>query len=93
MLLGTASGQTVSNDISIKQREELLESIKKIIEKPIEIKNETVHVNYQVSKAPDDLLHGSDRLAVSTSVARKSYLEEYDESVRLEKRGNVVTHS
>ena len=40
--------------MSQKQRDELLESIKKIIEKPISIRNETVHVNYSVSKGVDN---------------------------------------
>ena len=46
-----------------------------------------------MSKAPDDQLLISDKLGVSASHARKSYLEEYDESVRLNKKGNVVTQS
>lgn len=63
------------------------------MEKPIEIRKETVHVNYSVSKGPDDQLLASDKLGVSASMARKSYLEEYDESIRLGKKGGVVTQS
>ena len=76
MLLGPAAGVApggpVNAQLSDKYREDLLESIKKIVEKPIEIKQETVHVNYSVSK--------EDRLGLSTSQPRKTYLEEYDES-------------
>ena len=58
MLLGSAAGGAPANDsgMSAKQREDLLLSIQKIIEKPIAIRNETVHVNYSVSKGADDQL-------------------------------------
>ncbi len=43
-------------------------------------------MNYSVSKGLDDqLLASADNFGVSVSAARKSYLEEYDESRRLEK--------
>lgn len=84
MLLGPASGSSVapvSAELSSKYREELLDSIKKIIEKPISIRNETVHVNYSVSKGRDDQLATSlDRAGVSASLPRKTYLQEYEES-------------
>ena len=59
MLLGPAAGAgvpgvPVNAELSQKYREDLLHSIQKIIEKPIEIKHETVHVNYSVSKAPEE---------------------------------------
>jgi len=94
MLLGPASGSApVSTELSVKYREELLESIKKIVEKPISIKNETVHVNYSVSKGLDDhqLAASLDRAGVSTSFPRKSYLQEYDETLRLKNAGQVVS--
>lgn len=55
-------------------------------------------MNYSVSKGVDDQLLASEKLGHSvsnnTGRARKSYLEEYDESKRLEKIGaNVVTQS
>ena len=51
-------------------------------------------MNYSVSKGLDDqLLASADKFGVSVSAARKSYLEEYDESRRLEKQGPVVTQS
>ena len=79
--------------MSQKQRDELLDSIKKIIEKPISIRNETVHVNYSVSKGVDNqLLTSVDRLGASVSGARKTYLEEYEESKRLEKLGLPAGH-
>lgn len=68
--------------MSAKQREDLLLSIQKIIEKPISIRNETVHVNYSVSRGADDQLLTSDKIGASVSNTRKSYLEEYDESKR-----------
>ena len=77
--------------MSAKQREDLLASIQKIIEKPISIRNETVHVNYSVSRGADDQLLASDKIGASVSNTRKSYLEEYDESKKLEKIGlNVI---
>ena len=45
MLLGTGNGSGPAMDD--KKRTELLESIKKIVEKPIEIRNET-HISYTV---------------------------------------------
>ena len=102
MLLGPAAGAgapgapgaPVSAELSSKYREDLLQSIQKIIEKPIQIKNETVHVNYSISKAADEQGVGmADKLGLSASQPRKTYLEEYEESQRLSKRGPVVTHS
>jgi hypothetical protein len=90
MLLGTASGHGQTTEISAKHRDELLANIQKIVEKPIEIRNETVHVNYSVAKGLDDQLLNSEKFGASekfggsVSAARKSYLEEYDESRRLE---------
>lgn len=97
MLLGPAAGAgvpgvPVNAELSQKYREDLLQSIQKIIEKPIEIKHETVHVNYSVSKAPEEQSAIADRLGISTSQPKKSYLEEYEESQRISKRGPVVTH-
>ena len=65
----------------------MMESIKKIVEKPIEIKRETVNVNYSVSRAEGDELLISQQKAAndSTSARKKSYLEEYDESKRKER--------
>ena len=95
MLLGSAAGGAPAQDagMSAKQREDLLVSIQKIIEKPISIRNETVHVNYSVSRGADDQLLTSEKgFGASVSNTRKSYLEEYDESKRLEKIGpNVIT--
>ena len=56
MLLGSAAGGAPAHDagMTAKQREDLLASIQKIIEKPISIRNETVHVNYSVSRGADD---------------------------------------
>ena len=94
MLLGPAGAPAADAGMSKQHREELLASIQKIIEKPIQIRNETVHVNYSVSKGLDDqLLASADKFGASVSAARKSYLEEYDESRRLEKQGPVVTQS
>ena len=52
-------------------------------------------MNYSVSKGGDDQLLMSEKMAVGASVSgtRKSYLEEWEESKRLEKQGAVVTHS
>jgi len=46
MLLGTTTQQ--HTNFSKQQRDEMLSSIQKIIERPIEIKHET-HVNYNIS--------------------------------------------
>jgi len=67
MLLGPAGGVApggapVSAELSIKYREDLLLSIQKIVEKPIEVKHETVHVNYSITKE-----EGIDRLGLSAS--------------------------
>lgn len=92
--VGGAGGAPPANaELSAKYREDLLHSIQKIIEKPIQIKNETVHVNYSVSKAGDDQFLASDKLGVSTSVPRKTYLEEYDESRKFDKHGPIVSQS
>ena len=49
-------------------------------------------MNYSVSRGADDQLVASDKIGASVSNTRKSYLEEYDESKRLEKIGpNVIT--
>jgi len=93
MLLGTGSGHAQTAEISVKQREDLLANIQKIVDKPIEIRNETVHVNYSVAKGLDDQLLNSEKFGASVSAARKSYLEEYDESRRLESNGHVVDQS
>ena len=94
MLLGGASGGQGSGgvgEMSTKQRDELLAQIQKIVEKPIEIKQETVNVNYTMNR--DNLGTSGDKFGASVSGKRKSYLEEYEESVRLEKKGNVVSES
>lgn len=85
---GIAPGAPVSAELSLKYREDLLLSIQKIVEKPIEIKQETVHVNYSISKE-----QSVDRLGMSASVPRKTYLEEYEESQQISKRGPVVSQS
>ena len=76
MLLGSAGGGAPQGEAGMpaKYREELLASIQKIIEKPISIKNETVHVNYEVSRGADDRLLTSEKFGASVSAARKSYL-------------------
>ena len=69
MLLGSAGGGAPQGEAAMpaKYREELLASIQKIIEKPIAIRNETVHVNYSVSKGADDRLMTSEKFGASVS--------------------------
>lgn len=45
MLLGIGSG---SNNLTDSQRQEVINNIKKIVEKPVKITQETVHVNYSI---------------------------------------------
>jgi hypothetical protein len=79
MLLGF--GQGVGPNLSEAQRLEAVESIKKIIEKPITIKQETVHVNYSVNKVDSIDMSLAEELATSQSrPKKKSYLEEFEES-------------
>jgi hypothetical protein len=85
MLLGASSGATNLNE---QQRQDILDNIKKIVEKPIEIKKETVQVSYSISKAeePEMSLHQelagsiSKKGHASTSQKKMSYLQEFDES-------------
>lgn len=79
MLLGF--GQGVGPNLSEAQRLDAVESIKKIIEKPITIKQETVHVNYSVNKVDTIEMSLAEELATSQSrPKKKSYLEEFEES-------------
>lgn len=48
MLLGIGQGN--NTNLSEKQRQEVIDNIKKIVEKPVKIKQETVHVNYSIQK-------------------------------------------
>ena len=49
MMLGFGQPNASVTD---KQREEAMEMMKKLIEQPVTIKQETVHVNYSVNKVP-----------------------------------------
>ena len=72
MLLG--AGQAgVSGGMSAEQRNEILGAIQKIVEKPIEIKQETVNVNYSLTRDAQELI-------ASGSAHKMSYLEEYERS-------------
>lgn len=46
----TNTGAAASQEQNDAQREEILNQIKALVEKPIEIKNETVHVNYSIQR-------------------------------------------
>ena len=64
---GVATGAPANAEFSVKYREDLLSSITKIIEKPIQIKNETVHVNYSISKGSAPVVEDVDGLSASFS--------------------------
>lgn len=73
MLLGGGQG-----GMTAQQRDEMMDAIKKIVEKPIEIKQETVNVNYSVSREAKDILASGSHPKEAS--AKLSYLEEYDRS-------------
>ena len=88
MLLGGVQSSNAGTPQNDAQRDEILKSIKALVEKPIEIKNETVHVNYSIQRPDNQVPHvdvlGSDKFSASISGnygrPKKSYLQEYDES-------------
>ena len=56
----------------------MLESIKKIVEKPIEIRNET-HVSYTAPQpAPAPFVNDYEHFPQASTGKRYSYLDEYD---------------
>ena len=84
MLLGAATsgdGRPGQAGLSDAQRNEVLSQIKAIVEKPIEIKKETIIVSDSLAK---DQQHILDRVSQSqvlqSSVRKMTYLEEYDQS-------------
>ena len=63
-----------------QQRDEMMAAIKAIVEKPIEIKQETVNVNYSVSREAKDILASGSHPKEVHASEKLSYLEEYDRS-------------
>ena len=75
MLLGGGQG-----GMTQQHRDEMLSAIKQIVEKPIEIKQETVNVNYSVSREAKDILASGSHPKEVHASGKLSYLEEYDRS-------------
>lgn len=83
MLLGIGSAN--NSNMSDTQRQEVINNIKMIIEKPVKIKQETVHVNYSISKVePQTEMSLHEELQSTTSKRvgtqkKMTYLEEFEQ--------------